>query len=135
MFRILDNPRNDFISIPHSMWWAVVTMCTVGKYFAHCKYCGHKDRDILFGFNIFILNWGRNDYSVWKIDLPNLHFNISCVSKISLVCMIYWISHNFYDFPNVEQNISDRLLLQFHLMQFLIHKNFSTFPNILKKSK
>lgn len=30
LFRILDNPTNDFISIPSSIWWAVVTMCTVG---------------------------------------------------------------------------------------------------------
>ena len=31
MFRMLENnPNNSFVSIPHSMWWAVVTMCTVG---------------------------------------------------------------------------------------------------------
>ena len=30
VFRLTENPRNQFISIPNSMWWAVVTMCTVG---------------------------------------------------------------------------------------------------------
>ena len=40
MLRMLENnPNNSFASIPHSMWWAVVTMCTVGMYITLNQLC------------------------------------------------------------------------------------------------
>ncbi|VDP01146.1 unnamed protein product [Soboliphyme baturini] len=35
--RIESNPDNDFISIPLGLWWAIVTMTTVGKLYGICN--------------------------------------------------------------------------------------------------
>ena len=53
-----DNPRNHFISIPHSMWWAVVTMCTVGRS-AHWSLVNY----FLFSWKHFLP--GAQIFSVW----------------------------------------------------------------------